>query len=82
MTDYLKELFTDDETVIAANIAELARIAAVEAQDKAENAARAARFAAEKVANNCPRCMGSGRISAFQHFKAGVCFSCGGTGKR
>ena len=29
----------------------------------------------------CPRCMGSGRISCFQHYKAGECFRCGGTGK-
>ena len=25
--------------------------------------------------------MGSGRISCFQHYKAGECFRCGGTGK-
>lgn len=31
-------------------------------------------------ATNCPKCMGSGRISAFSHIKAGVCFSCGGSG--
>lgn len=29
----------------------------------------------------CPRCMGAGRLSAFQHYKAGECFRCGGTGK-
>lgn len=28
----------------------------------------------------CPKCMGSGRISAFHHIKAGECFSCGGSG--
>lgn len=30
---------------------------------------------------NCPRCMGAGRLSSFQHYKAGECFRCGGTGK-
>lgn len=35
----------------------------------------------EYIPTHCPRCMGSGRISCFQHFKAGECFRCGGTGK-
>ncbi len=28
----------------------------------------------------CPRCAGDGRISAYTHVKAGVCFRCGGAG--
>ena len=28
----------------------------------------------------CPKCMGSGRISSFQHIKGGECFACGGSG--
>jgi len=33
-----------------------------------------------EAAINCPKCMGSGRISAFSHTKGGACFSCGGSG--
>ena len=29
----------------------------------------------------CERCGGAGRISAFKHVNAGVCFDCEGTGK-
>ena len=32
------------------------------------------------AATSCPKCMGSGRISSFQHIKGGECFSCGGSG--
>lgn len=35
---------------------------------------------AKNAATPCPKCMGSGRISAFQHIKGGECFSCGGSG--
>ena len=76
MTDYLHILFTNDEMVIAANLAEFARIEAVEAASKAEFAARQA----EKIANRCPRCMGEGRIAQFTHRKGGECFLCGGSG--
>ena len=74
--DYLEILFTNDETVIAANKAEAARIAAIEAADKAENSARKA----ERDAMRCPRCMGEGRIAQFTHRKGGECFLCGGSG--
>lgn len=79
-TDYFAEIFTNDPSVIAANVAEATRIAAVEAQDKADNAARVATLAAEKIANRCPKCMGTGRLSQFSHRKGGECFTCGGTG--
>jgi DnaJ-class molecular chaperone len=78
--DFLETLFTTDEAVIAANVAESARIAAVEAAAKIENAARVAAIAAEKVANRCPRCMGEGRLPQFAHRKGGECFTCGGSG--
>ncbi len=29
----------------------------------------------------CERCGGAGRISAFKHVNAGICFDCEGTGK-
>ncbi len=29
----------------------------------------------------CPKCDGSGRISAFAHIESGACFRCGGAGK-
>lgn len=74
--DYLDFLFTNDETVIAANRAEAARIAAIEAADKAAETARAA----ERIALRCPRCMGSGFLSQFTHRKGGECFLCGGSG--
>ena len=74
--DYLDILFTNDETVIAANIGEASRIAAVEAADKAANAARIA----ERAALRCPRCMGSGRLPQFMHRNGGECFLCGATG--
>ena len=32
------------------------------------------------TAGPCPKCMGSGRISSFQHIKGGECFACGGSG--
>jgi hypothetical protein len=76
MEDYLDILFTTDESVIAANIAEMARIAAVEAADKAANAARVA----ERARMRCPKCSGEGRISQFSHRKGGECFLCGGSG--
>ena len=74
--DYLEILFTNDETVIAANKAEAARIAAVEAADKAANTARLA----ERAALRCPRSMGEGRLSQFTHRNGGECFLCGGSG--
>lgn len=74
--DYLEILFTNDETVIAANKAEAARIAAIEAADKAAHAAHMA----ERAAMRCPRCMGEGRIAQFTHRKGGECFLCGGSG--
>ncbi len=74
--DYLEILFTNDETVIAANKVEAARIAAVEAADKAANTARLA----ERAALRCPRCMGEGRLSQFMHRNGGECFLCGGSG--
>ncbi len=74
--DYLEIIFTNDETVIAANKAEAARIAAVEAADKAANTARLA----ERAALRCPRCMGEGRLSQFMHRNGGECFLCGGSG--
>lgn len=30
----------------------------------------------------CPRCCGQGNIPAFGHVLGGVCFSCGGSGKK
>ena len=74
--DYLEILFTNDETVIAANKAEAARIAAVEAADKAANTARLE----VRAALRCPRCMGEGRLSQFMHRNGGECFLCGGSG--
>lgn len=74
--DYLEILFTNDETVIAANKAEAARRAAVEAADKAAEAARLA----ERAAMRCPRCAGEGRLSQFMHRNGGECFLCGGSG--
>lgn len=79
-TNFLDELFTTDEVVIAANLAEFARIAAAELADKEANAARIAAAAAHKAANTCPRCSGSGYLSQFAHRKAGECFTCGGSG--
>ncbi len=78
--NYLDFLFTNDEVVIAANVAELARIAQVEADDKEANAVRVAALAAAKVANRCPKCMGAGRLPQFAHRKGGECFTCGGSG--
>ena len=74
--DYLEILFTNDEAVIAANKAELARMAAVEDESKEEEAARRA----QQVAMRCPKCMGEGRIAQFTHRKGGECFLCGGSG--
>ena len=79
-TDYFDILFTNDPVVIAANVAEAKRIAAAEAAAKEENDARVARFAAERRANRCPKCAGSGNLPQFQHRKGGECFTCGGTG--
>lgn len=78
--DFLDILFTNDETVIAANKAEFARIAEVELADKEANAARIAAAVAYKAANTCPKCAGSGYLSQFAHRKAGECFTCGGSG--
>ena len=74
--DYLEILFTNDESVIAANKAEAARIACVEAASKAADKARLA----ERAALRCPRCMGEGRLPQFAHRKGGECFLCGGSG--
>ena len=67
---YLDELFghltADDHAVIEADKAH---------RDTLRNTPRAAATAAP-----CPKCMGSGRISSFQHVKGGECFSCGGSG--
>lgn len=30
----------------------------------------------------CWKCLGSGYIKAFSHIESGVCFTCGGTGKK
>jgi cytochrome c553 len=79
MTDYLDILFTNDAVVIEANRAELARIAAVEAAEKAENAAR---VTANRLRPVCGRCHGAGRIGAFAHVAGGVCFECGGDGRK
>jgi len=45
-----------------------------------ENAQNHASFEPAAKANNCPRCAGSGNISAYQHHKGGTCFQCGGSG--
>ena len=67
---YLDELFghltADDHAAIEADKAH---------RDTLRNTPRAAGTAAP-----CPKCMGSGRISSFQHIKGGECFSCGGSG--
>lgn len=34
-----------------------------------------------KQSCECPKCDGSGRISAFAHIESGACFRCGGSGK-
>lgn len=51
---------------------EAARVAAVKAEAAARKAAR--------EANRCPKCSGSGYLSAFAYHKCGECFTCGGTG--
>ena len=38
--------------------------------------------AAKIIRENCPRCKGAGVIHQFHYVEAGLCFRCGGTGKR
>lgn len=38
--------------------------------------------AAKLLRENCPRCKGAGVIHQFHYVEAGLCFRCGGTGKR
>ncbi len=33
------------------------------------------------MTHTCPKCLGTGNISAFGHISGGRCFTCGGTGK-
>lgn len=69
---YLNELFGDmTEADHAASAAVMAHRDALMAKPATPTAATAA---------PCPKCMGSGRISAFQHIKGGECFTCGGSG--
>lgn len=37
--------------------------------------------ASKKEIVDCPKCSGAGRIQAFGHYAAGVCFECGGVGR-
>ncbi len=70
---YLDELFgnmtAEDHAACAANMAHRDALHA-----------KPATPAAKTAATPCPKCMGSGRISSFQHIKGGECFSCGGSG--
>ena len=75
--NYLDLLFTSDESVIAENLAEMARRAEIEAAAKKEDAAR---VAARALSPSCPRCAGKGHLPQFSHRKGGECYGCGGTG--
>lgn len=73
---YLEELFgnmtAEDHAACAANMAHRDALHV--------KPATPATPAAKTAATPCPKCMGSGRISSFQHIKGGECFSCGGSG--
>jgi DnaJ-class molecular chaperone len=81
MFDYLDELFpghelrTQAEAEAGMETARLEEAARIEAFH-----ARAAAAQAERQANACPKCAGSGYLSQFAHIKGGECFTCGGTG--
>lgn len=74
MTCYLEELFGN------ATPAQIAQDVADQEYRARKDAERAAAKPAKAAAIHCPKCMGSGRISSFQHIKGGECFSCGGSG--
>jgi hypothetical protein len=64
---------------------EAERLAGLTSMADAESARLAAVVDAEsarRLRPMCGRCGGAGFLSAFSHFKGGVCFSCGGTGER
>ncbi len=72
MACYLEELFGNmTEADHAASAAVMAHREALMAKPVVP---------AKTTANHCPKCMGSGRISAFTHIKGGECFTCGGSG--
>jgi len=77
VTDFLDILFTSRSTpeeveagLAAGRLHEAARLSALATQPSKQKTL------------GCPRCGGSGYIAAFQHYKAGACFTCGGTGAR
>jgi hypothetical protein len=39
-------------------------------------------LAAEREANACPKCGGTGKLDAYRHIQGGLCFRCNGTGCR
>jgi DnaJ-class molecular chaperone len=81
MFDYLDELFPGHENTKQEDTdAAMAAARQVEAERIAAFHARAAAAAAERQANACPKCAGSGYLSQFAHIKAGECFTCGGSG--
>ena len=80
MTGWFEELFPGGGQTMAEVEAGLAAAAAAEAVRLAEVKAAMAAAAAAKAALSCPKCAGSGYIAAFQHYKSGYCFQCGGTG--
>jgi DnaJ-class molecular chaperone len=71
---YIEELFGN------ATPEQIAQDEANKAFFARKDAERAAAKTSKSAAVNCPKCMGSGRISSFQHIKGGECFSCGGSG--
>ena len=36
----------------------------------------------QRKAEICPKCSGNGKIPAYYHIENGICFMCGGTGKK
>ena len=84
MTDYLEILFGQELTAeeVAENAAYVARCEAEETARKAAVAAAALRAEERRLRPICGKRHGSGRIGAFAHVAGGVCFACGGDGRK
>jgi DnaJ-class molecular chaperone len=80
MDDYFEILFPGGGQSLAEAEASRAASLAAEAVRLAEFKAEMAAAAKAKAALSCPKCSGSGYIAAFQHYKSGYCFLCGGSG--
>ena len=78
--DFLEMLFGNDTRTDKQRAAEMEAIRAAEAKRIAEHYAAMDAYAAEKIANRCPKCSGTGRLPQFQHRNGGECFLCGATG--